>query len=382
MISYGKHDINQNDIHEVIKCLQSDFLTQGNRINIFENKISTYCNCKFAAGVNSGTSALVIGCMAIGLVKNDILWTSPISFVSSANCGLFLGAKIDFVDINEFTFNIDTEKLELKLKKAKKQQKLPKAIVVVHMAGLSCDMKEIYKLSKKYKFKIIEDASHGLGGSYYNHKIGSCKFSDITVLSFHPVKTITTAEGGMCLTNNFTYYKKILKLRNNGVQKNLENKPRWFYSVDSLGLNFRMNDIQASLGISQAGRIDSFIKKRKIIANRYNKILQDLPIKLPNNFSNYSSSWHLYIVRLKEKKHINNKKKIFDYLYSNKIITQVHYIPIHTHNLYKKFGFKKNDFPEAINYYDEAISLPIYPKLKYQEQLKVCKVLKKCLKII
>ena len=247
------------------------------------------------------------------------------------------------------------------------------------MAGLSCDMKKISKLSKKYNFKIIEDASHGLGGSYFENKIGSCRYSDITVFSFHPVKSITSAEGGMCTTNNFKLYKNLQMLRNNGVNKEYANKPKWFYNANLLGFNFRLNELQASLGLSQLSRLDKFIASRTRIAKKYNELLLDLPIKLPFINENYKSSWHLYIIRLQNKIHIKKKSEIFNYLFSKKIFVQVHYIPIHTHGLYKKKGFKKNDFPNSIKYYEQAISLPIYPDLTLKKQKYVTSILTKCL---
>lgn len=379
MIPYGKHQISNQDLKAVSNALKSKLITQGERSRLFEEKISNYCNVKYAVSSNSGTSSLIISCLAIGLKEGDYLWTSPISFIASANCGLIAGSKIDFVDIDLNTHNLDIEKLEKKLIFSKKNKTLPKAIVVVHMAGLSCDMKKISKLSQKYNFKIIEDASHGLGGSYFENKIGSCKYSDITVFSFHPVKSITSAEGGMCTTNNFKLYKNLQMLRNNGVNKEYANKPKWFYNANLLGFNFRLNELQASLGLSQLTRLDKFIASRTKIANIYNQLLLDLPIKLPIMNVNYKSSWHLYIIRLQNKNHIKKKSEIFNYLFSKKIFVQVHYIPIHTHGLYKKKGFKKNDFPNSIKYYEQAISLPIYPGLTLKKQKYVTSILSKCL---
>ncbi len=376
VIPYGKQNINQDDINSVISVLKSDFITQGPEIENFENKLTNYTKAKYCTAVNSATSALHISCLALGLTKNDIAWTSPNSFVASSNCALYCGAKIDFVDIDEKTYNICPVLLEEKLKIAKKQRKLPKIVIVVHFSGQSCDMEKIKALSDEYGFKIIEDASHAVGGSYLNHKIGSCKFSDITVFSFHPVKVITTAEGGVALTNNKEIDHKLNLLRSHGNtrdKKQMGNKKdAWYYEQIDLGFNYRMTDIQAALGSSQLKRLDLFIKKRHQIAQKYNQLLKNLPINLPFQNSNQYSSFHLYVIALHNQ---NLRKKLFNHLRQNKILVNVHYIPIHTQPFYQKLGFKKGDFPNAEDYYERTMSLPMFYDFTVEEQNYVVKIM-------
>ena len=304
--------------------------------------------------------------------KDDFLWTSPISFVASANCALYCGANVDFVDICPNTFNICPNKLEQKLIKAKKHNALPKIIIPVHLAGQSCDMEKILILSKKYGFKIIEDASHAIGGKYKDLPIGSCKYSDITIFSFHPVKIVTTGEGGIAITNKKKIYEKLLMLRSHGIIKdpNLMSGKidgEWYYQQIDLGFNYRLTDIQASLGISQLKRVDEFVKKRNKIALYYNKHLSNLPLKLPFVKKQNYSSFHLYIIRIDRSLVKTSHKEFFSNLRKNKIGVNLHYIPIHYHPYFKKLGFKKGQFPEAEKYYKEAISIPIFPKLKQNE---------------
>ncbi len=368
MIPYGKHKILSSDIKAVNKALTSEFITQGPLVNSFEESICNYTGAKHSIAVNSATSGLHLACLSLGLKEGDYLWTTAISFVASANCALYCGAKVDFIDIDAQTNNISIVDLEKKLIKAKAEKKIPKIIVVVHLSGLTCDMKRIRKLSKKYKFKVIEDASHAIGSSYSkNNMVGSCMFSEITVFSFHPVKIITTGEGGLCCTNNEKIAKKINQLRSHGVIRNPENRKNlkdelWGYEQQYLGFNYRMNDIQAALGKSQLKRINTIVKKRNSIAKHYNKSLKDAPIQLPILGSNSVSSFHLYIIKLDDS-HSKLRNSLYEHLHKKDIGVNLHYIPIYKHNYYKKLGFPKNYCPEAERYFKSAISLPIYPEL-------------------
>ena len=380
MIPYSRQLIDRKDIQSVIKVLKSDFLTQGPTVEKFEENLKKFCRSKFATSVNSATSALHISCLALGLKKGDYLWTSPISFVASSNCALYCGAKVDFIDIDLENFNIDIALLKKKLDIAQKKKKLPKIIVPVHMAGLSCDMKAIKKLSKKYKFKIIEDASHAIGSRYNGSLVGSCEFSDIAVFSFHPVKIITTGEGGMILTNNFELDRKLKLLRTSGIDKKLDKKKlnkkgQWFYEQKLLGYNYRMNDISAALGISQLKKVGQFVKKRNLIASNYKVLLKDLPIKFQYIDNKNYSSYHLFIIRVPK----NIRKKLFNKLRNNGFYVNIHYIPIHLHPFYKKIEFKKGMFPESEKYYNETLSIPIYPNLKLRSLKKVVNIIKKTL---
>jgi len=381
MIPYGRQDITQADINSVIKVLQSDFLTQGPQVPKFEKVVSQYCNVKYALATNSATSALHLACLSLGLNNNDWLWTTSITFVASANCGLYCGAKVDFVDINPATYNICPEVLEKKLVKAKKLGKLPKIVIPVHLCGQSCDMKSIYKLSKEYGFKIIEDASHAIGGKYLNEPIGNCKYSDITVFSFHPVKIITTGEGGMALTNNNKLFKHMSLLRSHGITRDPSQMTKqadgdWYYQQIELGYNYRMTDIQAALGVSQLKRLDDYVSRRHELSTRYNELLKDFPLVIPYQHNDGYSAFHLYIIRLKNK---NKHKQVFEYLRKNGIGVNLHYIPVYHQPYYEAMGFKKGYCLEAENYYNEAISLPMYATLSEVEQDKVVAVLHKAL---
>ena len=376
MIPYSKQYIDKNDIENVKKILKSNFLTQGPTVEKFENVVKQKCKAKFATAVNSATSALHLSCLALDLKKGDYLWTSPISFVASANCGLYCGAKIDFVDVCLDTFNIDVITLENKLIHAKKKGKLPKIIVTVHMGGLSCDMKKINTLSKKYGFKIIEDASHCVGSKLRNKYVGACIYSDISVFSFHPVKIITTGEGGIILTNKKSLNDKVKILRTSGVNKNLKKNKilkngLWFYEQQMLGFNYRMNDISASLGISQMNKLNFFVKRRNQIAKRYIKNLNNNEVKFQVIKKGYYSSYHLFIIRVDK----NIRKRLFNKLRKEGYFVNIHYIPIHLHPYYKKLGFKKGMFPNSEKYYEEAISLPIYPGLSKSHQLNIIKII-------
>jgi UDP-4-amino-4,6-dideoxy-N-acetyl-beta-L-altrosamine transaminase len=316
LIPYGKQSISQDDINSVISVLQSDFLTQGPQVPLFEKVVANYCGVDYGIAVNSATSALHIACLALGLGKGDLLWTSPNSFVASANCGLYCGAKVDFVDIDQQTYNLSTKELEKKLILAKQKNKLPKIVIPVHFAGQSCDMKKIYSLSQEYGFYIIEDASHAIGGKYLDKYIGSCQYSDITVFSFHPVKIITTAEGGLATTNNASIAKKMSLYRSHGITRDQKlmskvSEGDWYYQQIGLGFNYRMTELQAALGSSQINRLDEFIDKRHSLQKRYDTLLKDLPIVLPYQSQDAYSALHLYPVLIELEKAGKGRKKIF-----------------------------------------------------------------------
>ena len=374
MIPYGRQEICRDDIRSVIRTLNSDWLTQGPNVQKFEDLVAEKVGSNFAIACNSATSALHLACKSLNLKKGDIVWTSPNSFVASANAAIYCDAKVDFVDIDPRTYNLSIEKLEQKLIYSKKKNCLPKIIIPVHFAGQSCDMKSIYKLSKKYKFKIIEDASHAIGGSYENQKVGSCKYSSITVFSFHPVKIITTAEGGIATTNNRKIAEKLIRDRSHGITRNKKSFQKvykdeiWNYQQVDLGFNYRMNDIQAALGISQLQKLEKFINKRHQIATYYNSELSNLGIALPYQDAKTFSSYHLYPIRVSKKKGGINQRKLFDYLRGSKIGINLHYIPIYRHPYFMELGFKKGYCEEAENHFKEVISLPMYSGLRKKEQ--------------
>lgn len=386
MIPYGRQDINQDDIDSVVNILKSDFLTQGPQVPIFENLVSKKVGAKYGLCANSATSALHMACSALDLNKGDYLWTSPITFVASSNCGLYCGAQIDFVDIDLISYNICPIALEKKLIDAKNQNKLPKVLVAVHLAGFSCDMKKIYDLSIKYSFKIIEDASHAIGGKYMGEYIGSCRYSDITIFSFHPVKIITTAEGGMAMTNSSTLAKKMELFRTHGItrdQSQMTHKPDgpWFYQQVSLGFNYRMTELQAALGISQLDRLDEFVSIRHQLASRYDELLLEFPLQVPTRNIDTYSALHLYIITLDLKKCTESHLDIFNKLREQGIGVNLHYIPVHTHPYYQELGFHWGDFPKSELYYKSAISLPMFPGLSHSDQNQVVSSLKSSLNI-
>ena len=386
MIPYGRQEITKEDILEVEKVLRSDFLTQGPIVPKFEQKVADYCNSNFAIAVNSATSALHIACLALNLGPNDYLWTSPNTFVASANCGLYCGANIDFVDIDPETYNMCADTLSDKLIKAEKQGNLPKIVIPVHFAGQPCDMEKIYELSKKYGFRIIEDASHAIGASYDNNKVGSCKYSDITIFSFHPVKIITTGEGGMALTNDENLSNHMRRLSTHGITKDKElmhsrpNNEIWNYQQIELGFNYRLTDIQAALGLSQLKRVDEYVKMRHKIAEFYNSELNTLNIQLPFHSPKTYSSYHLYPIRIKNNLTAKTQKQIYDALWDKDIAANLLYIPVHRQPYYENLGFKLGDFPQAEQFHREVICLPMFPKLTKEQQTKVVKSLKLVLK--
>ena len=386
MIPYGRQEITNEDIAEIEKVLKSDFLTQGPIVPKFEKSVASYCNASYAVAVNSATSALHISCLALDLSPGDWLWTSPNSFVASANCGLYCGANIDFVDIDPKTYNISIDLLSDKLKKAKKINRLPKIVIPVHFAGQPCDMQAIYDLSLKYGFKKIEDASHAIGASYNQTKVGSCKYSDVTVFSFHPVKIITTGEGGMALTNDKKLEESIRRLSTHGITKDksiMSSRSMdeiWNYQQIQLGFNYRMNDLQAALGLSQLKRLDKYIARRHEIAAYYNLKLEKLPIVIPWQLPKTFSSYHLYPICTKDGSNKELQKKIYNKLIKNEIAANLHYIPIHRHPYYEKLGFKKGHFLESEKFHRKVVSLPIFPLLKEDQCIKVVNVISEALR--
>lgn len=369
MIPYGRQDITDEDIEAVVEVLQSDFLTQGPTVPRFEHTVAQYCGTSYGVAVNSATSALHIACLAIGLGPDDWLWTSPITFVASANCALYCGANVDFVDIDSQTFNMSSEALAIKLEIAEKEGRLPKIVVPVHLCGQSCDMEAIALLGRQYGFRIIEDASHAIGGRYKEEPVGCCSYSDITVFSFHPVKIITTGEGGMAVTNDEVLADRMLQLRSHGITRDPErmtNVPDgpWYYQQIELGFNYRMTDVQAALGLSQFARLDDYVERRHELAKKYNKILLSTRITPQLNHSDSYSSLHLYVVRLPIEERGISRLEVFRTLRKRGIGVNVHYIPVHLQPYYTQFGFASGQYPESESYYKEAVSLPIYPTME------------------
>ena len=385
-IPYGRQSISSEDIEYVSEVLKSDFLTQGPLVPKFEDKVKKYCEAKHAVASNSATSSLHLACIALDVGPGDIVWTSAITFVASSNCALYCGANVDFVDIDKKTFNICPKKLEQKLARAKNEGKLPKVVIPVHMCGQSCDMETIFNLGQKYNFKIIEDASHAIGASYKGKKVGSCKYSDIAVFSFHPVKIITTGEGGMATTNDKELATKMDIYRSHGITRNeslMEKEPdgAWYYEELGLGFNYRMTDIHAALGISQMGKLDNFVLKRQKIAEKYNNELSSLAIRIPFQLKSSFSSFHLYVIAL-DKPDANEHKRIFKFMRSKGIGVNLHYIPVYKHPYYKKIGFEDQYCENAEDYYKSAISIPIYPDLSSKEQDYVVMTIKDALKAV
>ena len=373
MIPYGRQEVTQSDIDTVVNILKSDYLTQGPVVPQFELALQTHVGSKYSVAVNSATSALHIACLALGLGPGDYLWTTPISFVASANCGLYCGAQVDFVDIDLLTYNMSVEALSQKLELAERAGKLPKVLIPVHLCGQSADMKAIHKLSQHYGFKIIEDASHAIGAKYCGEFVGNCRYSDITIFSFHPVKIITTAEGGMAVTNNESLAKKMSLLRSHGITRDQSSMTQkadgpWYYQQIELGFNYRMTDLQAALGVSQIKRLDHYVARRHEIANQYNLLLKDLPVKTPFQHPDSYSAFHLYVIRLDLDQIQVTHQAAFELLHARGIGVNLHYIPIYSHPYYKKYGYDKKMYPNAEKYYSSAISLPMYPGLSQENQ--------------
>ncbi len=381
MIPYGKQDINQNDIDAVLEALKSDFITQGPRIPTFEKSLTDYTGAKHGVAVSSATAALHIACHALGVEKGDIVWTSPVTFVASANCARYCGADVDFVDIDPATYNMSVKRLKRKLIEAKSIGRLPKVVIPVHLTGQSCEMEEIAQLAEDYNFKVIEDASHAVGGKYKSAPVGNCAYSDITVFSFHPVKIITTAEGGISMTNDDELAERMALVRSHGVTRdeNLmkeESHGPWYYQQIDLGFNYRLTDIQAALGTSQMQRIDEFIKIRNDLAYRYDQLLADVAVVTPVQHTDCYSARHLYVIKLEDE---GKHRQVFEYMRKNGVGVNLHYIPIHLQPYYKRLGFNPGDYPAAEDYYARAISLPLYTKLTHDEQDQVVATLKAAL---
>ena len=385
MIPYGRQDINQADIDAVVAVLRSDYLTQGPAVPAFEQAVADYCGAQHAVAVNSATSALHIACLALGVGKGDSVWTTPITFVASANCALYCGATVDFVDIDPSTYNMSVERLAEKLHQAQKDHKLPKVVIPVHLCGQPCDMTGIHALSQQYGFKIIEDASHAIGGKYKNEPIGNGRYSDITVFSFHPVKIITTGEGGMAVTNDDSLAKKMRLYRSHGITSTPEDmQPRpleeiWNYQQIALGFNYRMTDIQAALGVSQMQRLDELVAKRHAIAKRYDELLADILIVTPWQHSDSYSGYHLYVIRLKLDEINKTQRQVYEALLAAGILVNLHYIPVYRQPYYEALGFNAGYCPEAERYYNQELSIPMYPALTDSEQAKVIRVLHEAL---
>ena len=377
MIYYGRQDINQDDIEAVRAVLTSDFLTQGPAIERFEKTVASYCGAKYAVAVCNATAALHIACRAAGLKQGDVLWTAPNTFVASANCGLYCGSDVDFVDIDAQTYNMSTQELEKKLASSAKK---PKVLVPVHFSGQPCDMEQIHRLAKDHDITIVEDASHAIGAEYKGERIGSCKYSDMTVFSFHPVKIITTGEGGMVLTNNPDLYEKLRLYRSHGITRdpNLmsRNDGSWYYEQIDLGYNYRVTDMQAALGTSQMKRLPEFLQRRRYLAKRYNELLADLPLTLPYQMEGTNSSWHLYVACFCEDASLTKKERLFQEMKKHGITLNMHYIPVHLQPYYRNMGFVHGDFPVSEAYYEKAFTLPLYYGLSDEEQVTVVEALR------
>ena len=382
MIPYGRQDITQADIDAVVEVLQSDFLTQGPMVPRFEQRVGKHVGACHALAVNSATSALHIACLALGIGQGDWLWTTPITFVASANCGLYCGAQVDFVDIDPRTYNLCPVALARKLELAEREGKLPKVVVVVHLCGQPCDMQAIHALAQRYNFKVIEDASHAIGGKYKGEFIGNCRYSDITVFSFHPVKIITTAEGGMALTNDAELASRMALLRSHGITRDPEQMTHeadgpWYYQQIELGFNYRMTELQAALGVTQMERLDQYVARRHQLVQRYDKLLARLPIVTPWQHPDSYSGLHLYVICLQLDKIGKTHRQVFEALRERGIGVNLHYIPVHTQPYYQRMGFKMGDFPEAESYYSEAISLPMFQTMTEAQQDEVVAAVRK-----
>jgi UDP-4-amino-4,6-dideoxy-N-acetyl-beta-L-altrosamine transaminase len=380
MIPYGRQEITQADIDAVVSVLHSDFLTQGPQVPEFERLVKEYTSAKYGIAVNSATSALHIACLALGLSKGDWLWTTPITFVASANCALYCGANVDFVDIDPYTYNLSVSALEQRLLIANREGKLPKIVIAVHLCGQPCDMKTIATLSHKYGFRVIEDASHAIGAKYNNEYVGSGQYSDITIFSFHPVKIITTAEGGIALTNDKKLADRMTLLRNHGITRDPNEMTvapdgPWYYQQTTLGFNYRLTDIQAALGISQLQRLNTYIEKRQQLAERYCTLLANIPVTLPWVDPQSTSAWHLFVIRLRLDNINKTHLEVFKQLRARNIGVNLHYIPVYRQPYYQRMGFQYADFPEAEQYYAEAISLPLFATMTLAQQDTVIEAL-------
>jgi UDP-4-amino-4,6-dideoxy-N-acetyl-beta-L-altrosamine transaminase len=387
MIPYGRQHVTEDDIAEIVRVLKSDWLTQGPVVPAFEESIGRYCGATHAIAVNSATSALHIACVALDLGPGDWLWTVPNTFVASANCGIYCGASVDFVDIDSRTYNICIEALERKLATAKRESKLPKVLVPVHFAGQSCDMGAIADLAGHYGFRVLEDASHAVGAAWDGARVGACRHSDIVVFSFHPVKIITSGEGGMAVTQSAELAQRMRRLRTNGITRapdemRIKDEGAWYYEQIELGFNYRLTDIQAALGLSQMGRLDTYLARRRELARRYDELLKDLPLMLPWQDPRSQSAWHLYVVQLAMPQAKRSRRAFFEAMRRAGIGVNVHYIPVHLQPYYRSKGFAAGDFPVAEHYYEHAISLPLFYALSDAEQLQVAEAVRTTLQEI
>jgi len=391
-IPYGRQSISEADIQAVVDVLRSDFLTQGPAVEHFEKAVADYCGVNHAVAVNSATSALHIACLSAGLGPGDTLWTSPNTFVASANCALYCGASVDFVDIDPRSYNMSVERLEEKLIDANKTSRLPKVVIPVHFSGQPCDMALIADLGREYGFTVIEDASHAIGAKYRGEPVGNCRYSDMMVFSFHPVKIVTTGEGGAVTTNNSEFHERLMRLRSHGITRDPalmegDSHGTWYYQQVELGYNYRMTDIQAALGVSQMTRLDEFVTRRHEMAKRYESLLAGLPLTLPWQHPDAYSAFHLYVVHMKSPTLQGEgqggdgvrRHQVFDLLRSANIGVNVHYIPVHTQPFYRRIGFTDGMFPEAERHYSEAISLPMFFSMKEEQQDRVVDVLREAL---
>lgn len=372
-IPYGRQSISEDDIRAVVDVLRSDWLTQGPVVPAFEQAVASRCGAAHAVAMNSATSALHVACLAMDLGPGDLLWTSPITFVASANCARYCGADVDFVDIDPATSNLSVERLKEKLQHARHTGRLPKIVVPVHFSGLPCDMAAIHALSKEFGFRIIEDASHAIGARYRGEPVGNGNYSDITIFSFHPVKIITSAEGGMALSNDFRLVDRMRRLRSHGITREPEMMTHapdgpWYYQQIELGFNYRMTELQAALGLSQISRLEEFIHRRRVLAQRYDELLSALPVTTPRQSADADSSWHLYAIRLQTETCPVPHRQVFERLLDARLGVNLHYIPVHLHPYYQQLGFNKGDFPQSENFYAEAISLPLFPDLSEAQQ--------------
>lgn len=381
MIPYGRQDITQADIDAVVEVLRSDFITQGPVVDQFETALAEKCGVSHAIAMNSATSALHVAVAALSLGAGDLIWTSPITFVASANCGRYVGAEVDFVDIDPETFNMCPSALAAKLEHAKSIGRLPKVIIPVHMCGQSAAMRQISELARPLGIRVVEDASHAVGGSYMGSPVGSCQYSDITVFSFHPVKIITTAEGGMALTNNSDLALRMERLRSHGITRDPElmtHEPDgpWYYQQIELGWNYRMTEIQAALGLQQQKRLENYVHRRNVLADRYDLLLADLPLDRPGRLEGVLSTFHLYVIRLHQE---SRRRSVFEALRAEGIGVNLHYVPVHLQPYYRELGFSDGDFRRAEDYYKRAISIPLYSGLADEEQDLVVAALERAL---
>ena len=383
-IPYARQSISEADIAAVVEVLRSDWLTQGPAIARFEEGVARYCGARHAVAVANGTAALHLACLALELGPGDLLWTSPNTFAASANCARYCGADVDFVDIDPASYNLSVPALEEKLARARAAGRLPKAVVAVHYGGRSCDMQAIGRLAAQYGFRVIEDASHAVGAEHRNARVGACAHADIAVFSFHPVKIVTTGEGGMLMTNDDALAKRLRLLRSHGITREageMEGAPEgpWYYQQVALGYNYRMTDVQAALGASQLARLPEFLARRRELVRRYGDILRGLPLALPAEDPHGRSAWHLYAIQLDLEAAGVSRREVFERMRAAQVLVNVHYIPVHLQPYYRRLGFRKGDFPASERFYERALSLPLYFELGDREQDRVCEALRAAL---